>query len=221
MKVRTPLPMLLLVVGLGGAVRSQAQGTIVYSGPTRIPVFGVTFPPTEREIDLDGNGTPDLRFSSSGMSFTVLGLAASRVLGTPSSPLDFDTMIAPPLPRGYEINSTPELPLRWISPTPYGDGQLAGSVFMLCNGVTGTCSGPIRETGFMAFELAINGQAHYGWLEVEIPLPDLIAGGRVLGWAYNTVPGQSIFVAQVPEPTTWILLLLGGGFIVCQKRRQV
>lgn len=65
----------------------------------------------------------------------------------------------------------------------------------------------------MAFELAVDGQAHYGWMKVEIPFPDLIAGGRILGWAYNSVPGESIFVSQVPEPGTWALLSVGAGLL--------
>ncbi|HEX7778597.1 MAG TPA: PEP-CTERM sorting domain-containing protein, partial [Vicinamibacterales bacterium] len=59
------------------------------------------------------------------------------------------------------------------------------------------------------------GPFNYGWIGVRIT-NEADATGEVVGWGYETVPGQPIGAGQVPEPSSIILGLMGGA-LVCSR----
>lgn len=67
----------------------------------------------------------------------------------------------------------------------------------------------------LGFRLVQDTETHYGWLrlsvddEMRLTLHDL---------AYESIPGEGIRIAMVPEPT-WLGLMLPGLFLVARRRR--
>jgi len=198
---------------------SNGQGTIVYQSVDPISVFSNGDRVVRRDLDLDNDSLADIRFQANGGSLIVHGLNETRVLGTLASAGDFNTLLAPPLPSGFEISTVPVQPFEWLSPLELGPDDYAGSTIFGVDALSGPY-GPFRESGYMAFQLNSYGESRNGWLYLEIPFPDFVAGGYIEEWAYNDAPGQSIFVAQVPEPSTSLLLVGGGGFLCWQLRRR-
>jgi hypothetical protein len=63
-------------------------------------------------------------------------------------------------------------------------------------------------TAYVGVEFNIEETLHYGWIQVTAG--DFGNGGIIHDWAYNSAPGQPILAGQVPEPSTWALLICGG-----------
>ena len=73
---------------------------------------------------------------------------------------------------------------------------------------------------FVGVEFQIDGSEHYGWIGVETWWLAGVNGGTITDWAYNTVPGEMILAGQVPEPSTWAMMLCGSALLwwrYCRK----
>lgn len=74
--------------------------------------------------------------------------------------------------------------------------------------------------GYLGFQFDLNqdGQYVFGWMRVT--LTNGLSDGVIHEWAYSTTPGQEIIVGTVPEPSAWLLGILGGslGMVFHRKR---
>lgn len=92
--------------------------------------------------------------------------------------------------------------------------------------------GPNGVSGFLGVEFKIKGQAHYGWIAIDITCACRHEGfrGMITGYAYNTVANQPIRAGQTsdadtveaipPQPATLGLLALGSPGLDIWRRRE-
>jgi len=127
-------------------------------------------------------------------------LQAGQAIGPdlPPGAVWFETYQAPNLPFEYPITAYFHYVLREGAGGLWQDGTM----------------------GYMGAQFEIDGELHYGWLRIEIPDPLRGNGGIIHDLAYNTVSGQPILAGQVPEPSTWALILSGGVFLWWRCRRK-
>ena len=64
----------------------------------------------------------------------------------------------------------------------------------------------MQTEGYVGVQFQALDGFHFGWIRVRGGNGN---DGRILDYAYNTVPGQSLAAGAVPEPSTWALLGLG------------
>ena len=204
------------VLSLLGAVLAVAstvhgQGTIVYVQPEPPPSYAFAWLP----LDVDNDGQADFAFdgiSTPGMWTKVIPLHGCRILVRPELPPDIGSFVEP-LAAGAIISGNSAISgLLWDD----GSGPAGGATLSACAWPFG-CVGPwVYQTAYAGIELNIGGSLHYGWLQIE----NWDLGGRVLGWAYETRPGVPILTGAVPEPSTWALLVGGGGLMVWFRRNR-
>ncbi|BFT30441.1 hypothetical protein D210916BOD24_16170 [Alteromonas sp. D210916BOD_24] len=74
----------------------------------------------------------------------------------------------------------------------------------------------LGETGIFGLSFQLAGQTHYGW--VIISESDL-GTQSILSWGYESVAGKAIAagVTEVPEPSTFVLLILGLAGLVSRR----
>jgi len=199
---------LLIAVLLAAPPTLRGQGTIVYHNPPNIPLFvdGALY-----ELDLDQDGTVDFHVNKGGSSgFAASGIGHNASLAVPEQPPDIGALITP-IPAGEYIGPSLTPPNAWFEtysfePIP-GFPVTVPATFHAC--YTTGCIGAFHDvTAFWGVQFEIDGNLHYGWVQVET-LGGIRTGGNVLDWAYNTIPGQPILAGQVPEPGTISLLVLG------------
>lgn len=81
-----------------------------------------------------------------------------------------------------------------------------------------------NKEGAMGFEFKIGAGTHYGYIHYNFTSTNgtEYSGGRgtIVGWAYEDIPGKSITAAPIPEPSSWMLSVVGGtAFLVFRRRR--
>jgi hypothetical protein len=103
-------------------------------------------------------------------------------------------------------------------------GQPASGVQVPFSGpnFTGLAPTDVRYLG-VKMDLNSTGLINYGWVGVRIT-NEADATGEVVGYAYETTPGQGIVAGTVPEPTTLCSAIFGGiaafGFLCKRLRRR-
>jgi hypothetical protein len=79
------------------------------------------------------------------------------------------------------------------------------------------------ENRYLGLEFSLNGQEHFGWAEFSVLAGPGITG-TLEGYAYDSVPNQSLLAGQTsatPEPGTLGLLALGSlGLAFWRKRKS-
>jgi hypothetical protein len=140
---------------------------------------------------------------------------AALTLGTPIGPSSlFDWQ------EGNNFNNTG----KWIRANRLIDedhgqidevlgGQPASGIQLPYSGpnFTGLSSSDVRYLG-VKMNLNNTGAINYGWIGIQIT-NEADATGNVVGWAYQTTPGQAITAGVVPEPSSAILGAVGGAFL--------
>jgi len=206
-------------------LNATAQGTVVYHNEGDIPVYSDGATGAGRELDLDGNGTVDYTLIAA-FGFWVVPAGANQVVGVPEGGFDLGSYVWPLSPQ-ESVSSVVLAPLQWTGTETYvspgGSVSLIYPSFHLRT-TTGT-AGPWRDgvDAYIGVRFLIDDETHYGWINLDIPdvYPEnTLNGGVIKDWAYNTVPGEMIFAGQVPEPSTWVLLIAGGSLLWwrCRKR---
>ena len=200
---------------------SKAQAAIVVNTlPTPLTIIdntGASFDP----IDVDGNGSIDFTFASDFSS--AVGVRTerfNRLIISPSSPpnvggpaasLENGTLIGPNL-----ITSS----LEWIS-SDLQDGFVDGSeITAFISIVQVFFSGSntdFNSRSSIGFEFETDDGTNYGYFDVSAA-DRSFASITLYGWAYETDPETAIFAGAVPEPSAFLLFMLGGCFIFRRYR---
>lgn len=206
--MRSPVKSILqrtLVVGLlwlATSLPAPAQGTIRY-----VPNVNLEYQLGDTPWDVDGDGTAEFNFRFTRGSVGLFPQANSHVLVLADPPPNIGGSLLPLRPPS-EIGNFDYTPASWLgSLDPSGFPGAAAIAFCLDLG----CGGPFfNQVAFFGFSFELDGQTHYGWGLFDGRLSQ---GWHLESYAYNIEPGASIFVGQVPEPSTWALMTVGAGLL--------
>lgn len=212
---RFVLCVIAIAAWLGDPQPSWSQGTIVFRQPTT-PIllwnqgFDQFLP-----FDLDEDGSHELTFVYNFQSIGVRNDNGARSLSFVNPPPD-SYADPQPLPAGFLIGpDSGSGQVQWFGsyPPPINFNTL---VFVVNIGTSGQFAG---QHAYMGVEFQRGGATHYGWMLLQISSDAAI--GQIESWAWDTRPGAAIFAGAVPEPSTWMLLALGGAFMFWQSRQSV
>jgi hypothetical protein len=198
---------------LGFAQPSGAQGTIAYFRPdVPIPLFTYGFA-EYHPVDFDQDGNSEFTFVYDFHFIGVRADNANRILLALSPPPNVGGPVAP-LPVGFPIGPDSGMGgLAWAARSEFDPFEVLIQCFD-----TG-CGGAFRgQNAYMGVEFQRAGDTHYGWVLLNIV--DGQPSGQIESWAWETRPGVAILAGAVPEPSTWALLILGGGLFVWFRRER-
>lgn len=188
------------------ASRVSAQGTIAYYNPEPDLFYHAFDSGSTLDLDLNGDGSKDLRFRYNAGYSIATPLRGGGILSDPWGATALQIGDAVGADIGTKV---------WVG---IGTGTLvafAGSFDPRSPEASGQFK---NKDAYLGFQLVEGGQSYYGWIH----LSNFDAPGASLyikEWAYNTTPGQSITVGQVPEPGTIALLVTGGVLLVWRRRK--
>jgi len=165
-------------------------------------------------VDLNNDGVVDYVFSS-GTSFDITPAGENKVIAVHPTDTELSSFVIP-LAAGFHIGPNAN-PYGWLArvDTPFGS---LGSTFSATRdiGSIGYFNG--LESAYAGLQFTIDGQTHYGWVRVGVPVVGF-NGGWIYDYAYESAPNTPI-LAGVPEPSTWILLW-GGVVLLWHHRRAI
>ena len=210
---------LLLAILLAPAQALLAQGIVYYDYDPSSNMGGIAvgenLPRNELDMDLNNDGTVDFRFIGTdafGAGFQLEPKNANKVLGYPVSlPVESATFRSRRLTAGTDIATAAQGLVAWYGNRPNPNSSVTGLYLLACLG-QGQCAGDFKPTGafftegYVGIQFFAADGLHYGWIRV---LGGYDNDGTILDYAYNSVPGQTITVGAVPEPSTWALLGVG------------
>ncbi len=168
-------------------------------------------------IDLDVDITLDAIFQATPNQFEIFGSAQNRVVGFPAPPPDSSRGTVP-LPSSYVIASSLQPQHIWADTVrdPYTSFAL-GAVFMAgFETITGSFA---HRRGYVGLEFQSGQNTHYGWIQVDCETFSN-NGGYVFDYAYELRPNTPILAGEVPEPSTWTFLTVGGILFCLLGRRN-
>jgi len=203
-------------------IPSFGQGTVVYHNAGDALIISNGGDPKFLNVDMDGNGTEDFVFEAY-TSFQIYSATGGKSASVPTSPGDLGSWSVP-LPAGLSIDSGLSGSLEWIGsfqpnfpPNTWIGQTLHSRDSTGSSGYWDPVAGTLM-TAYVGVEFSIEEAVHYGWIQVTVG--GIGNGGVIHDWAYNTVPGEMILAGQVPEPSTWALLIGGGTFLFWRCRRR-
>lgn len=217
--------LICLAVLAGGliltALPSYGQGTVVYHNAGDVFLHSSGGGSNTLGIDMDSDGSDDFVFEAF-TSFNIYSEVGGRSVGIPKGGNDLGANSIPLL-DGFEVDGTLSSPLEWVSSFQGSfTGDWIGARLHSRNfaGSAGYWNPaiPTSLTAYVGVEFEIEGADHYGWIQVTAG--SIGNGGWINDWAYNSVPGEMIFAGQVPEPSTWVLLIAGGFLLSWRCRRN-
>lgn len=145
-----------------------------------------------------------------------------NVQGSYPAALSYGDLIGPSSTFDYQESNNFQGSGKWIRANRLIDedatqidqilgGQPASGVQVPFNGPNFVGLGD--ATRYVGVRMGLNGSSefNYGWIGVQIT-NEADATGNVVGWGYETTPGQAI-AAGVPEPGTMIMAAMGGVFL--------
>jgi len=203
--------------------------------PARSDLIYVDLPPPEgyfggingttatKSFDLDSNGTVDIEFVA---GLEIFGFwtqmpETTRVVTAPGYGIV-------PMQPGEAIGAT-------LGPTQHprasliSDSQVWANVLGLGNLSFGFNDGDdvvggawhdeatgIGDNAYLGIEFLGDAGTHYGWIHIQ-EFAGL--GGWFYEYAYEDTPGASLIAGVIPEPSSVLLLLLGGACLLSLRRK--
>ncbi len=207
---------------LFAVISCHGQGTVIYHNAGDVSVRGTGLSSETYGVDMDGNSTEDFVFSAL-TSFRIYSATGGKSVGIPTSPGELGSwsiplleglLIGPTLSSSLDWTGSfqPNFPPdSWIGPTLHSRNNAGSSGYW--NPQVGTLL-----TAYVGVEFNIDEAVHYGWIQVTVG--GIGNGGIIHDWAYNSVPDMPILAGQVPEPSTWALLIGGGSVLFWRCRRK-
>lgn len=189
---------------------SCAQGTVLLFDPPDIGFYALAGTITH-EIDLDSDGTNDVRLVGQRGDFDIF-------------PIQDNTTVATFLTGGNNLggNAVPYIagdnigPILPDSATWFAsDNANVGSNLLSCRdiGCIGFWRGGINYAGVRIEDDA--GDFRYGWLEIDAQIEG-VAGGVLTRFAFETEANRAITV--IPEPSSFLLCMLGISTLFKRRR---
>src|SRR5215472_4240980 len=208
------------------ALASPAKADIVYT-PASIPIPHDGSP---IEIDFSHDGVADFslwvwQYQDFGPFFSDLFITG-RNKG--NGVVEAGRQFAARLPAGSMIGPGDKFA---SSQGPFGIALMALEA-PYSRGKSATCSDPCAKpamSGYLGMVFNLSGQKHYGWARLNSTcfLGSDRVNAMLIGYAYNTIPGQAILAGQTTadsvatsEPGTLGLLALGSLGLGFWRRRK-
>ena len=210
-----------VVVGLSTLARSAVVFVPLPEEFLWLHVIENDEPTISPRLDFDGDGIGDLLIASdfSGVSlFTGRNVRLVTVGGVTSNAPEGTTLNQLSLIQGVGTwlygNRADH-----INPPEFNLLPLKRSIAL-----AGLGSPPFTKFeqggGYIGVESTGPDGIHYGWLRIENDNPQWLTGGRVTGYAYESVPGVPIMVGTIPEPSSLWLTAVGIGLGLCRRRES-
>ena len=220
-----------IVTGLAGAAAlagaSQAYGTIVVR-PTPANIIGhdpaasTVGTQTTRLIDLDGNGTNDLRISYRSFTSGAYYIQQSFVLSFTGQTAAYGPVGTQDQYYAYQLAGGDAIP----GSNPFGQNMgMPPFLTHVATNVNGNNYGfwALGDRGFIGFSFRdANNQLDYGYIELETDafMSAGDPGGiQFFSLAYET-SGGPIAAGAVPEPSTLAALAFGGAGLAAAAFRR-
>ncbi|MFT5471571.1 MAG: hypothetical protein ACI8UO_006706, partial [Verrucomicrobiales bacterium] len=122
---------------------------------------------------------------------------------------EFGSLQAADLSEGSFIGAPPETEAIW------GSGSIPIQACFNAGGIV--CFGGFQGgIEYLGLEFDINGNTHYGWIEIESR--EFFLFILIHRWAYESEPGVPIRAGLIPEPSAAVLLL--SGLLLTARRRR-
>lgn len=187
-------------------------------------IFPVSSLPASGSLDINNDGVNDFLFMrDGGLVVSMRGYNNNRFISTLATLPDIGGNIEP-VSFGSILGSDVLLfDGDWHHHTDNGGGTEFGLFTMQ------------SANAYIGVEFDIDGSIHYGWIQYtgfyvaeftffspDGPITFIGAnflGGFINSWGYETEPGVSI-IAGIPEPSTGLLLMLGGIALVGRRTRE-
>ena len=175
-----------------------------------------------QQVDLDGDGVPELEFYGTNSALDVLISSHAEILSShvPLTQADNSTYVIPVI-RGdllgpdalsrYQYQGIP--PTLW-----YGSDAPETHVLGIGFGDPENCGGYFPQQNkppYVALRFMKNGEWHYAWVQVSSWMDSM---GAINGWGWETEPDTPIIVGLIPEPSGF--LLVASGSLLLWKRRR-
>lgn len=191
------------------ATLSPARASIIVNWlDDPIVLFHGQAPNIQVSIDLDGAGVIDFTFGASINFVGVRSEGQNRYVILPSPPPNIGGPVEPLYPD-YEIGPELDGGLAWDGT----NSDFGGFGIWFDTGSAGNFRGHHAYTGV---EFYIDDHIHYGWINLMIGHDGPY--GEIYGWAYESNPNTSIIAGAIPEPSTFLLLLIGGLALGASRR---
>lgn len=220
--------LVVCLLGLLLCLSSEARAEIIYGdGPSNVVqnYFLV------RSLDLNKDGQFDFHLEEYAIGTTdippssvtrFLGLRGTADGSTHNNGVFTGEGRALPLPLGSLIGPSADEPFSWT------DGFRQLGLSHKRSGET-MWQGPWEDqkTGFLAVRFLADDQYHYGWIRLnveDIPLSSMgdvyaLIPPHIVDFAYESTPNTPIAAGAVPEPGTWLLVLVSVAIVAGWKLR--
>jgi hypothetical protein len=158
------------------------QAEVVYT-PANTPIE----PGDTIQLDLNHDGIPDFTFTDFVhlATCTLCTSYAALSVGPAQSPNRvwghrlYSAARASALPSGFLVG-------------PKGQFSIPGNEQMVVESISAACSAGWGEVTnrYLAFEFAVNGEAHFGWARLNVHCVGLGVYATLTGYAYETEPNR-------------------------------
>ena len=205
-------PLLITFCGFSFSV----EGAIVYREIIPSEILDISGLSLINNIDLDRDGSNEFTTNGSSGEARLIPTMGNRVLAR-SAVLPDLGQSAVAVGRDFSIGANPLGGLNWFGlEDRVNASDDGGSSLYMCDGRGPVGEPPVCVTSlnltvnsFVGLEFQIQGETHYGWMEI-IPIFDSNQHHtRIAAWAYEDQPNTSILAGAIPEPSSILLVITG------------